>query len=134
MIKQLAHICIHSTDLKKTEEFYCSTLGLAKTFDFYRDNQLAGFYLSAGAGTFIEVFSGSPPELPGTIRHICLEAENLDAFADRLKEKGVDVSDIKVGADNSRQFWTSDPDGTEIEFHEYTEKSSQRTGQDAILK
>lgn len=134
MIKQLAHVCIHCTDLKKTEKFYCSALGLEKKFEFYREGRPAGFYLNAGSDTFIEVFVGSPAGDSGTIRHICLEADDLNVLADHLRNQGVETSDIKVGADNSRQFWISDPDGTQIEFHEYTETSSQRTGKNAILK
>jgi catechol 2,3-dioxygenase-like lactoylglutathione lyase family enzyme len=36
MLKQLAHICIHSEDLDATERFYTTALGMTKGFDFIR--------------------------------------------------------------------------------------------------
>ena len=34
-----------------------------------------------------------------------------------------------IAADNSLQFWAQDPNGLEIEFQQYTERSSQFTGE-----
>jgi lactoylglutathione lyase/glyoxylase I family protein len=33
-----------------------------------------------------------------------------------------------LGADGSWQFWTADPDGNPIEFHQFTPESRQITG------
>ncbi|OGV68596.1 MAG: hypothetical protein A3K19_11515 [Lentisphaerae bacterium RIFOXYB12_FULL_65_16] len=43
------------------------------------------------------------------------------------------VTDKKLGADQSWQFWVTDPGGVRIEFHQHTENSSQRTGKDCIV-
>jgi catechol 2,3-dioxygenase-like lactoylglutathione lyase family enzyme len=132
MIKQLAHICIGAKDLAEAERFYCGLLGLKKKFSFLRKDQAAGLYLSAGEGVFIEIF----PEGNGAadkvqwIRHLCLEVENLDLVIAALRKDGRDVTDKKMGCDQSWQAWTHDPSGIPIEFHEYTEQSHQLTGKD----
>ena len=124
MINRLAHACIHSTDLAETEAFYCQALGMERHFDFEKDGQLFGFYLSAGDQTYIEVFKGQPGET-GNINHLALEVEDMDAAVERLRTHGVEVTDKKLGADNSWQAWLRDPSGVRIELHQYTPESSQ---------
>ena len=41
---------------------------------------------------------------------------------------GVDVSEISLGMDNSRQAWIADPDGNSIELMEYGYSSLQISG------
>jgi catechol 2,3-dioxygenase-like lactoylglutathione lyase family enzyme len=95
-----------------------------------------GYYFECGNSSFLEFFDqkmaaevwgGSVEELTsGTrYRHFCLEVTGLDEFCKTLKGKGVDVSDIKMGMDNSRQAWITDPDGNQIELMEYGYSSMQ---------
>jgi len=127
MIQQIAHLCLFSKDLARTEHFYCQVLGLRKQFEFRKDGALYGFYLEVGNRTFLEFFQGdSAPG--GTIRHLCLEAEDLDSIAQRLRAAGFKATEKTLGCDQSWQFWTEDPDGVSIEFHQYTEKSAQMLG------
>ncbi len=127
MIKQLAHVCIHSNDLESTERFYCDTLGLERGFTFVRDGHTFGFYAKLGASTFIEVFEGHPAS-EGAIKHIAIEVDDIDAVINTLRDAGFTATDKKLGADHSWQSWTEDPNGVKIEFHEYTEQSLQYTG------
>lgn len=131
MIKQLAHICIHTTDLEKTAAFYCDGLGMERHFDFERAGEWFGYYLRVGANTFIEVFQGDSGK-PGNINHVALEVSDLDAVIETLKANGAEVTAKKLGADNSWQAWTTDPNGVRIELHEYTPTSSQLTGATCI--
>jgi len=128
MIKQLAHACIMVSNLAATEKFYCDQLGLKKTFDFIKDDALYGFYLNLGNGTFLEVFSEPAEDGPSRIRHLCFEVEDIDHAMQTLDKKGVVHTEKKFGGDNTWQIWIKDPDGIDIEFHQYTEKSSQKTG------
>ncbi|MCL5270108.1 MAG: VOC family protein [bacterium] len=57
--------------------------------------------------------------------HICLEVDDIQATAAALRERGVDVSEIKLGGDQSWQAWLADPDGNRIELHQYTPDSWQ---------
>ena len=134
MIKQFAHTCIVSSDLNATEKFYCGMLGLRKTFDFIKDGALYGFYLALGNGTFLEVFAepanaSSAPR----IKHLCFEVEDIDRAVAELDAKQVPHTEKKLGADQTWQTWIKDPDGIDIEFHQYTVKSSQLTGADCIV-
>ena len=127
MIKRLAHVCIHTTNLTKTEHFYCQALGLKKQFEFVRNDKPFGFYLRLGNHSFIEVFAGDPGEV-GNINHLALEVTSIDEIAQTLKAHGYEISEKKMGGDHSWQAWTADPSGIRIELHEYTAQSMQLTG------
>lgn len=129
MTKRIAHICINSPDLEKTERFYCKGLGMEKGFDFLRGKTVVGFYLKAGNGTFLEIFHAEA-ETPGSfpIDHLCLEVDSIEETAASLKTVGAVLSPKKMGADHSWQAWTTDPGGVRIELHEYTPESCQTTG------
>ena len=64
---------------------------------------------------------------------MCYEVGDIDEVSRRLKADGHEVTDKKLGSDQSWQIWTTDPGGVKIEFHEYTAKSSQVTGRDCVL-
>lgn len=127
MVKQLAHICIRSTDLEKTRSFYLDALGLELGFEFERQGELFGYYIKLGNTTFIEVFKGEPGEV-GNIQHVAIEVSDLDAVISRIRDHGYEVGDKTLGADHSWQAWVTDPSGIRIEFHEYTEESRQLVG------
>jgi len=132
MIKALAHVCILSSDLDRTLDFYCGTLELRRKFDFVEGEELIGFYLEVGRNQFIEVFKDRSGNEAGPqdkrIKHFCLEVEDIDAARDRLLSKGIAVTDKKKGNDASWQIWCKDPDGIDVEFHQYNPDSSQVTG------
>lgn len=127
MIKQLAHLCIHSQDLSENSRFYFDCLGLEKGFEFVRNGELFGYYIKLGSNTFIEVFSGESKPV-GNINHLAIEIEDMDGLIERVKSFGYDIGEKKLGADASWQVWVTDPDGVRIEFHEYTDDSMQLVG------
>ena len=135
MIKRLAHVCIGTRDLQKTEDFYCDVLGFEKRFQFIKDGEIVGFYLSLGDGGFLEVFSDLDAiwDQRRKLKHFCLEVENLDSTIEAIRAKGVEIGAKKLGCDDTWQAWFTDPDGIEIELHQYTEASSQLTGRDCVV-
>ena len=132
LIKQVAHVCVKTHDLKAAEEFYVGVLGLEKTFDFNRASGCMGFYLSAGGRTYVEVFTDPKAPLPvfGQFDHFCFEVTNIDAAIAHIRSKGVEVTNKKYGVDDTWQAWLADPSGTRIELFEYTPKSAQFVGGD----
>jgi len=130
MIKTIAHVCILSRDLDRTLEFYCGALELRRKFDFFKEAELIGFYLEIDQGHYLEVFKGDTVAEPQgrRITHFCLEVGDIDAVRDRLFSRGIEVSGKTKGSDASWQIWCKDPDGIDIEFHQYTPESSQLTG------
>lgn len=135
MLKQIAHVCILSPDLKATEQFYCDRLGLSKLFNFDKDGRVIGFYLALDNRTSIEVFeNGQAAVVPGAvIDHLCLEVDDLDALIDYLRSHDIAVTDKKLGCDHTWQAWLTDPGGVRIELFEYTPQSSQFTGADCMV-
>jgi glyoxylase I family protein len=132
MIKGFAHVCLLAKDLGAAEAFYCDGLGCRNVFQFLRDGKRFGFYLELASGNFIEIFEseGIDVQAKCPIQHVCIEVDDIDAVARRLTDAGYTVSEKTLGSDQSWQIWTEDPSGVKIEFHQYTEASSQRTGRD----
>ena len=137
MIRQLAHLNFVTNDLARIIDFYVNKLGMQVQFTL--DNpqgQPFGYYFGCGNTTFLEVFDqamaaevwgGSVDELThGThYKHFCLEVTALEEYCKLLKSKGVPVSEISMGMDNSHQAWVTDPDGNSIELMEYGSSSLQ---------
>lgn len=140
MIRKLAHINFVTNDLEKIIDFYVNKLGMKVKFTL--DNQEGkpfGYYFACGDTTFLEFFDqamaaevwgGKVEQLNiGTrYKHFCLEVTGLEEFCAMLKNKGVPVTDITMGMDNSRQAWITDPDGNAIELMEYGPASMQLSG------
>ena len=131
-IKSVAHVCIKTTNLELTAEFYCGVLCMEKVFNFTRKGSVIGFYLKAAGETFVEVFAVGEArnEENPVLSHICLLTDDIKRLHQRISERGLNPGKLSMGADNSYQFWMCDPNGMAIEFQEYTGKSSQFTGQD----
>ena len=127
MIKSLAHLCVFAQNLEASRVFYCDVLGLPRHFDFHKDGKLFGFYLQVAPHQFIEIFSATAPAETKhqRIHHFCLEVTDIDALREQLLRHGVTVTPKKFGCDQTWQCWCKDPDGTEIEFQQYTPQSSQ---------
>ncbi len=135
MIARLAHICIGAADLAAAEEFYVQKLGMELAFEFFRAGQRIGFYVKVGDNSFIEIFAdadGQDSARP-RIKHFCLEVEDLDAVLTTLADRGVEVSEKKLGADYAWQAWIADPSGVRIELMQYGEDSTQFSGRPVIL-
>ncbi len=126
----IAHVCIYTRDLETSRKFYCDGLGMKKVFDFTLNGSLYGFYLEMSPGNYIEVFLNAEfdAENRGPLRHLCLETDDIEAMRDRLNQAGIVTTEITRGCDKTYQFWFKDPNGNDIEFHQYTPESSQFTG------
>lgn len=143
MIRKLAHLNFITDDLPRIVDFYVDKLGLKVKFTLNnRHDEPFGYYFECGDSTFLEFFDqkmaaevwgGEVGELtPGTrYKHFCFEVTGLDEYCNQLREKGVAVTEISTGMDNSRQAWVTDPDGNQIELMEYGPFSTQLTGETA---
>jgi catechol 2,3-dioxygenase-like lactoylglutathione lyase family enzyme len=128
-ILSLAHACIKTTSLEQTKSFYCDGFGFEKLFDFTRRGECVGFYLKAANRTFIEVFLEGEVENMDkrTLNHFCLETGDLKSLRQKLVDHGYTPGEIKMGADQTWQFWVTDPNGLAVEAQEYTPNSAQLT-------
>lgn len=140
MLRQLAHLNFVTNDLSKIIDFYVDKLGMEIKFALKnQQGEPFGYYFGCGNTTFLEFFDqamaaavwgGDVGELTigNRYKHFCLEVTGLDEYCKTLQNKGVSVTDISMGIDNSRQAWVSDPDGNRIELMEYGPFSMQLTG------
>ena len=140
MIRQLAHLNFVTNNLPAIIDFYVNKLGMKVKFTLDNDKgQPFGYYFECGNSSFLEFFDqkmasevwgGKVEALTiGTrYKHFCLEVTGLDEYCKTLKSRGVEVTDISMGMDNSRQAWIADPDGNQIELMEYSASSLQLTG------
>jgi catechol 2,3-dioxygenase-like lactoylglutathione lyase family enzyme len=130
MIKGIAHICLNVRSLKESLEYYTS-IGFVVKFRFMRKNADFGAYLEIAPGSYLEIFetAGTSVAQPRGIAHFCLETDDIDGFISRCAAARITVTPKKLGCDNTWQVWLNDPDGNAFEVHQYTEKSSQRTGE-----
>jgi len=128
MVLGLAHVCFTASDLTRALEFYCDKLGFRVAFEFRRDSgEMYGVYLKTGTRTFIEIFQGTLAARAEkqSYGHICLEVDDVARTVAELRAKGLELTDPKLGMDQSWQSWLADPDGNRIELHGYTPKSWQ---------
>lgn len=140
MIRQLAHLNFVTNDLSKIIDFYVNKLGMKVKFTLdNKEGKPFGYYFECGNSSFLEFFDqamaaevwgGQVKDLTiGTrYRHFCLEVTGLDEFCKDLKSRGVEVTGISMGMDNSRQAWIADPDGNQVELMEYCHSSLQLRG------
>ncbi len=131
MIIGLTHAAVRVTDLQRSLDFYCNTLRLTEQFRITNDEgQPWLVYVRVADNQFIELFPGaqgphSPCNTAGVV-HICLQVDDIQATYKELTSRGLQAkSEPTLGADGSWQFWTADPDGNPIEFHQFTPESRQ---------
>lgn len=151
-IRGVNHLALVCKDMAKTVEFYRDVLGmpLIKTIDLPRDMG-QHFFFDIGNGDSLAFFwfkdapqaapgASSPKFLPGvgdivtahgSMNHVAFDvpADKFDAYVQRLKDKGIEVSPI-LNHDNSpmgvsrdvtddvfvRSVYFFDPDGVCLEF------------------
>ena len=112
----LAHVCVETTDLKKTESFY-RLLGLRRRFEFRnRKGLLVGFYLAFNNTTFIEVILVRKSQAAGQIRHFAIEVDDVDQAHRRLTEAGVEATKKTLASDRQWMITCHDPNGIYIEI------------------
>ena len=134
MIVGLTHAAVRVTDLSRSLDFYCRILGLEEQFRLCGESGDPWLvYIKVGERQFIELFPGGQgaheaPSGAGLV-HICLEVDDIQATYRELTSRGLVANGEPVlGADGSWQFWTADPDGQPIEFHQFTTDSMQLKG------
>ena len=128
----IGHVALKVADIGRSLDFYCNRLGFAEMMRLHQDDgSLWLVYLRITDTQFLELFpdgkGGRAPDRDATaINHFCLECDDLDATAARLRGAGVKLTvEPKLGLDGNRQCWIEDPDGNRIEFMQMSSDSMQ---------
>ena len=125
MLKRLSHVCLGSTDLPRTVDFYRRVLGCEVAHEFRNPaGELYGVFLACRNGTFLEFFNEQAPKPPGGLfRHMCFEVEDIERMADIARSHGLKPEVRRGRTDHILQFFIHDPDGNMIEFQQHDRQS-----------
>jgi lactoylglutathione lyase len=118
-------VCLGSTDLARTIEFYRGLLGCEVAHEFRNPaGVLYGVFLSCRNGTFLEFFNEQAPKPPGGLfRHLCFEVDNIEEMAAAARKHGL-IAEVRRGrTDHILQFFVNDPDGNMVEFQQHDRES-----------
>lgn len=133
MIVRLAHVCIESHNLPATEAFY-NLLGIKRKFEFRNlEHELIGMYMEFGNNTYFEIVKVKERRKEGIIQHFAIEVEDVDEIRSTLMNNGIEVTEKELGVDHTWMVTCRDPNDIFIEFHQYTEKSLQKTGGSCVI-
>ena len=131
-LSSIAHVALKVADIGRSLEFYRDRLGFAEMMRLNNDDgSLWLVYLRITDTQFIELFTGgqgirAPGHEATAINHFCLQCDDLEATAAKLRAAGVRLTvEPKMGLDGNRQCWIEDPDGNRIEFMQMSPESMQ---------
>ena len=126
---RLAHVCIETDDLERTEAFY-AVLGLSRRYEFRNQHDvLVGFYLAfPGSQTYLEVIKVREPRETGVVRHFAIEVDDIEAARDGLAAAGIETGDPVLEKDCTMMITCHDPNGVFVEVQQYTGESMQTRG------
>ena len=121
-IHHLALKCQGVDEFEKTVHFYRDILGLAVARS-WGEGENAGIMLDTGAG-LLEIFANATDKLGiGSIRHMALAAEDVDACVDAVRAAGYTITmeptDICIASEPpypARIAFCIGPVGEELEF------------------
>ena len=128
----IGHVALKVADIGRSLEFYRDRLGFAEMMHLNNDDgSLWLVYLRITDTQFLELFPDgqgdrAPDRDATAVNHFCLECDDLDVTAARLRDAGVKLTvEPKMGLDGNRQCWIEDPDGNRIEFMQMSPSSMQ---------
>ena len=92
----LNHVGIAVPNLNEAVTYYTKTLGFPEAFrSLDEKGQPRLVYVHITRNTFIELQPGNP-QGPAMINHLGIQVENMKPVVEMFKQRGVDVSDIRV--------------------------------------
>lgn len=117
MLTRLGHVTVLSTDLERTERFYCGLLGLR--VGPRPAIPLPGLWLYLGDHAVVHVLPRQhTPAAEGeaAIDHFALEARDRPAFEQRLRQAGLAFESRRLADSDTWQIFLNDPDGARVEL------------------
>lgn len=121
--KGLAHIGIMTDDPDKCAKFYIDNLG----FRPYHEAALRDFKIVfvENNGMIIEfVGKGGVPH-PGTVDHIAIEVQGIEALVEELRAKGIEfesdtINTMSIFPSGCKNIFFKGPAGERVEFFDFT--------------
>ncbi len=118
MLLSLGHVTVLSTDLPRTERFYCALLGLR--VGPRPAIRMPGCWLYLGDQAVLHVLARqvapSPGDAPPVIDHFALDASDRAGFERRLQAAGQPFERRRLADSGIWQIFLTDPDGARVEL------------------
>ena len=125
-IKNIHHVAVLTDNYEVSKKFYTDVLGFEIIKETYRAERQSYKLDLAINGTYqIELFSfpdyrerASYPEAKG-LRHMAFTVDDVEVAAAFLKEKNVNVQEVRVDEITGKRFvFFYDPNGQPLELYE----------------
>jgi catechol 2,3-dioxygenase-like lactoylglutathione lyase family enzyme len=122
----LNHVGVAVPDLPKAVEYYTKTLGFPEAFrSLDEKGQPRLVYVQISQNTFVELQPGNP-QMPSVINHMGVHVENMKPVVDMFKQRGANVSEIRVSPTKAVLANITDLNGIRIELAELPGESDHR--------
>ena len=120
------HVGISVENLDEAITYYTETLGFPEAFRVVNDaGQIALVYVQVSQNTFIELQPANPQRPPG-INHFGVHVENMAAVTQMFKERGAEVTEIRLSSTNAVLSNVIDLNGIRMELAELPPESLHR--------
>ena len=120
------HVGLAVPDLPKAVEYYTKTLGFPEAFrSLDEKGQPRLVYVQISQNTFVELQPGMPG-MPAVINHMGIHVENMKQANEMFKQRGANVSEIRVSPTKAVLSNITDLNGTRIELAELPAESDHR--------
>ena len=116
----LDHVVLCCSDVERSLNFYCETLGLdPERVDEWRRGDVPFPSVRVTPTTIIDLFAKAPDGV--NMEHLCLVVEPVDLHAVAAAFPGSSRADHLFGAQGfASSVYISDPDGNTVELRSYS--------------
>ena len=119
----LNHVGVSVPNLEQAVTYYTKTLGFPEAFrSLDEKGQPRLVYVHISRNTFVELQPGNP-QGPAMINHLGIQVENMTPVVEMFKQRGVNVSDIRVSPTKAILSNITDPNMIRIELAELAPES-----------
>jgi catechol 2,3-dioxygenase-like lactoylglutathione lyase family enzyme len=122
----LNHVALSVPNLDEALTYYTKTMGFPEAFRSKDDKgQVTLVYVQISRDTFVELQPANP-QRPAGINHFGLVVQDMKAATNMFKQRGANVSDIRVSPTKAILSNMTDPYGVRIELAELPPESAHR--------
>ena len=124
------HVGISVENLDEAIAYYTETLGFPEAFRVVNDaGQIALVYVQVSRNTFVELQPANAQRPPG-INHFGVQVEDMNAVTEMFKQRGADVSEIRLSSTKAILSNVIDLNGVRMELSELPPESLHRQAMD----
>lgn len=121
---KLNHFGIYVKDLNESTNFYTKKMGFGEAFSFKDPAGKPVVYLYINGDTFLELTPADAEHAAG-FSHAGLWADDLESTVASIRQQGVKVEDIHLGATKAPLANMYDPNGVRLELLAFPPESLQ---------